>query len=264
MGSAETGDLQEFFHGCFAFRILEHDLIIPETTRYTGRQMRLRLIAVFLALALARSAPAQVPAGASVSGQVREAVTLLPVVAEHIVLFTGKKGLDVRTDQEGRYSFSDVPPGSATIMIPFRSEFSRGSGNIHFRVKPGERVVRDILVSRTGTLTGQVSDREDDKPVTGISMVLWDADAPALGPFSNDGTRVDEKGRFELKGLRPGRYYVELAPRPKEYAPGTAGVRTGYGDLFYPGVPRVEMAVPITIGPGEDRRMDWRVEKREL
>ncbi|MDX2245545.1 MAG: TonB-dependent receptor [Bacteroidia bacterium] len=70
------------------------------------------------------------------------------------------------------------------------------------------------LYSQTGTLKGSVKDQENGEPLAGTTVFI-------IGTYS--GTYTDERGNFEIKGIKPGDYSVKFS-------------YVGYAEKIYNGV----------------------------
>lgn len=132
------------------------------------------------------------------------ALAILEEVAEDLEdpLFAGMRS----ADEEGRFTFEGVPPGRyyVTVYSPvadlgFESleveVTERAAETVEFRLYPG------------ASLAIQTTDVEG-RPVQGAFILLRDPEDRAFS-FNETG-QSDEQGRYLARGVRPGRYHVEV------------------------------------------------------
>jgi protocatechuate 3,4-dioxygenase beta subunit len=183
--------------------------------------------AALLALTLcAAHALAQKEAPASVSGRVTDGERGVAGVAV-VVMYTEptrrfKPVARARTDAEGRYRVTGVPPGryqitpvAPTYVLQDVSGFTPGKP---LTLSAGEVVEdTDFRVTRGAVITGRVTDA-DGAPVIAEPVNVTPADPTQQqqqqrSPFSaadrND-MMTDDRGVYRIYGLAPGRYLVSV------------------------------------------------------
>jgi hypothetical protein len=113
-----------------------------------------------------------------------------------------------------------------------------------------------VFTSRSAGLEGTVTD-EGGKPTREAQVLVFGADEESWVPFSsrtrNAGTPRQDDGKFTLRGLRDGRYYVVALP------PGTVmigGFQAPDRDLMES---LKKVATEVVLNPGETRTVDLRV-----
>ena len=201
-----------------------------------------RLIAVFATL-LARSGSAE-----TIGGRVLEDHSGAPVASADVRVF--KVGVreavaDLDTDGDGRFRASDLAPGEYRLDV---SKDNYVAATV--RIRTGGETLSVRLV-RCGVIAGLVVDQQG-QPVTSayvfaISSVRASAAAHA---------RVDERGRYRLYNLPPGRYAVAVAYGASTMAIGSTGSAAGLSDLgsgvlFYPNNTQPRL---FAISGGEEHR----------
>ena len=243
-----------------------------------GRHLTAARAAQALALVLtlcAAQALAQKEAPASVSGRVREGergvagVSVVVLSSDPAQRF--KPAGRARTDAEGRYRVSGVPPGRY-VITPVAPTYVLFDVNNFPPGKPltlsaGDSVEdTDFRVMRGGVITGRVTDA-DGTPVIAEPVSVTPADstqAQQRSPFFNVDQRdlsTDDRGVYRVYGLQPGRYRVSVGSDGRTFrAPGAKYYRR----TFHPSATEESQAkvvevtaggeaadVDITLGPPE-------------
>lgn len=134
-------------------------------------------------------------AGASVTGQV-----LAPdgsPLAGAIVDAQAPDSRPARTDAEGHFRLTQLPPGG--VRIRARAE-GYGAGVADLALTPGESVRQDLVVVPPAKVSGQVFDGEG-APLA--DAVIW-----VTGPGDERQGRSDAEGKFQVRGLGTGPYLV--------------------------------------------------------
>jgi hypothetical protein len=109
---------------------------------------------------------------------------------------------------DGRFSFSDVMPGSYFITVSKdRDEVYRSSQLKVVKKKTARHTVRidpKKLLDKPGWITGKVTG-PDRKPVSGASITMTKTPEGQR----KVSTRSDSDGKYEIKNLRPGSYELK-------------------------------------------------------
>lgn len=184
------------------------------------------------------------------------------------------------TDDLGQFRLYGLNPGEYVISATSRNQFmpvvNGGGGNINFTfdgsvqndgldtrgdegyaptfypgtANPAEAqavnlglgqelsVQLQLVPARLARVSGNVFDSQG-RPVTG-SAVMLRSSATVIGPNRSANSGAD--GSFNITGVAPGDYYLEVRPRPQPPA-------GGRGNANAPAVPDQEFAsVPISVG----------------
>ena len=109
---------------------------------------RLLLVAGIL---LASSAPAQIAAPSSISGQVNNALTQAPIANALVTLPTLKR--QISTDAGGRFTLSDVPPGDYPLQV---SSVGFGTQSVDLHLAAGQPAQAAIALSPSNGKSDEV------------------------------------------------------------------------------------------------------------
>jgi hypothetical protein len=164
-------------------------------------------------------------------------------------------------DTEGRYRFSELPPGQYRIRAEKSGYAPRAYGARRFGdpgvpvlVKAGATAVADIALPRGAAIEGRIVD-ESGEPLANLIVSATRLAYGAYGrrPTVVRETRTDDLGRYRLHSLAAGTYHVMGAPDPlagmdrPPGAPRFAAART-----FYPGTANAAEATRVTVSAGQD------------
>ena len=245
-----------------------------------------RIVPLFLLTALA---PAQDLA--TVQGRVIDSVAKQPIAGARVVSLRRAAGVGYSTKtfeaearespqppdtitfvnitgDDGKFSFQTTAPATFRIFTRRKGYVDAGMSFETVKsieVKPGESV-RDIeiVMEAEGFISGRVIDADTGKsvPELTITPMKWRTYSGTRAlMFQADGASTDDEGKYELKGLPPGEYVLEIAPKIRErFHRDEAGgdfkrsVASSYVRSYYPGVERPEEAATLTLLPG--RRLD--------
>lgn len=169
-------------------------------------------------------------------------------LADARVTFEGAgESREVRTDSEGRVRLSGLKPGTYKVRLALPEGLTTYKEEQELTV--ADRGCASVFYSVTddGRVGGRVVDVEGSA-VKGVRVALVEADDPeSERHYARDAT-TGEDGRYEFKGLPPGRYLlaVNLNPYPQPNDPTNAYPRT-----YYPGVAEASRAEAVTVGVGE-------------
>ena len=163
---------------------------------------------------------------------------------------------DAYTDSTGHFEFKKLDPGQYRLSARrngyVRQQYGatklNGPGSI-LSLSPGQKV-SDITIQLipAAVITGHVFD-ESGEPIEGAMVSPLSTDGLG-GPGGVRPANTNDLGEFRIYGLAPGKYIVEA-----EKQPDTDEVHKsepGYVPIYYPGVPDVERAAPITVRAGEE------------
>lgn len=146
------------------------------------------------------------------------------------------------TDREGFYELTGLAPGHyvARARLP---ETLTGYTELKARLFARGCAQLDFYTHYNGRVAGRVVDSQG-RPVAELRVDIISADGPQI---SHNGlsAQTDREGRYELKGVPPGRHLVGfgLASEPEERAP--------FPRTYYPGVALPAQATVVEVGPGQ-------------
>jgi 5-hydroxyisourate hydrolase-like protein (transthyretin family) len=232
-------------------------------------------------LCVVTAAYAQSPQDAAQPGSIAGRVTIdgKPAAGVHVRLPVFGPGQDqsrprtTTTDEEGRYTFTGVPPGQFFLEPYAPGLTAPGSGpergGRRVALAPGENATNvDVELVRGGVITGRVTD-DDGQPVIAEQVSLHlvgepgktsRADLPNMWLM-----RTDDRGIYRLFGVPPGRYLVSVGTARGDADMVAVGMSRGAYTLTYHPAASDEAGatvVPVEAG-GEARGVDIMVGRRE-
>ncbi|HKV99628.1 MAG TPA: carboxypeptidase-like regulatory domain-containing protein [Vicinamibacterales bacterium] len=252
--------------------------------------MRLGLLLGFGLVVVVAAGQQPRPGTAGIAGQVTDARSHAPLPGA-VVALNGRGApppARVITDADGRFAFSDLPPGVFGVVASRNGYF--GSGDARDPFGPGRLVeltadhaVTDVTLSlwKLGAISGTVIAEGD--PLVGIEVnALRRSLVASRWRYVNAATAsTDDRGVYRLSGLPPGEYLVVARPDRDPETPlllsllsatpaasvdvlaaatakgrgvpeRDARVRT-YPTTFFRSVPGSSLATRISIDAGADR-----------
>jgi Carboxypeptidase regulatory-like domain len=158
---------------------------------------------------------------------------------------TGEGGAPARfatSDHEGFYEVTGLAPGKYVVR-PEMPETLAAYGEQKAQVVARGCAQVDFRTHSDGRVSGRVTDSEG-RPVFELKVDLIHADGPEIS-LKGLWAHTDREGRYELKGVPPGRYLLGfgLGSEPDARAP--------FPRTFYPGVARAAQATALEVGPGQ-------------
>jgi 5-hydroxyisourate hydrolase-like protein (transthyretin family) len=191
-------------------------------------------------------------AGGSISGVVTDAATGYPIGGVRVMLFDSAGDQvytngDSDTGPDGSYDFTNLPAGA--YKVEFSSEGALGfqyyndantlGAATAVTLSAGQAVTNiDGALTQGGTLEGVVTDAVTGQGVGDASVSILDARGDYL-TFAF----TDPNGHYEVSGLAPGTYYVEVFPSGQ-------GVSSKDQPEFYGGTTGLAGSTPVTITAG--------------
>ncbi len=203
---------------------------------------------------------AQTGDNATLSGRITDALTHQPIAGANVSC----GGVRSVTDANGKYSLALIPGtpiAFINISIKGYPMVPPAIEKTPVRIARGDSLTRNFELTPSATISGHLLDRDSGKPIAGFVLTA------RSGNTSWNGPRSGSDGAFSLNDLEPGDYRIEINPPIEskivsEAATGLPDV--SYGRSWFPGVPREDMALPVTVRAGENRDLEVRLQKREL
>lgn len=189
-----------------------------------------------------------------------------PASGAKVVVEGGALRREVATDAEGKFEVTGLPAGSYTVKVAGRQHASGLNETKPFELRPAQCADLHFFMTWDGRVEGRVTN-EADRPVSvarlhlapvGLDAKELSSHTKTLTAYSND------EGRFEFKGVPPGRYLIVFNPE------GVSRIdEPPYPRTFMPGADDEAGAAVVTVGEGErvtgqDIRLTRRRVEREI
>jgi hypothetical protein len=197
------------------------------------------------------------------------------------------QGRGTLTDDEGGFTFEALPQGRYSLTVS-KSGFVSLSYGQRRPLQPGtplqladgqELKGLEFRLPRGSVIAGHIFDDSGDPlPAANVRLMRYQFTQGQRQLVPVDNTQTDDRGYYRMWGLNPGEYYVSAVSRslniggrgappaspgapaargggrgrgffpapPIEAAPPTEQV--GYAPTFFPGVPSINEAMPVTVG----------------
>jgi 5-hydroxyisourate hydrolase-like protein (transthyretin family) len=191
--------------------------------------------------------------GADIFGEVRRlngptTVDPTAVSAVKVVIEGSSRRVEAVTNEKGNYRISQLPAGSYTVKVELPEGLAihnseqqvtlsdRGCAQVSFWLQTDTRIA-GVVLDTGGQPVSEIL----------IELVLLSGRSPAYTASA----KTDQKGRYELKLLQPGRYLVGV----RIY--GSAGsTYVAYPRTYYPGVSEEAQATIITLAEGQQLNLN--------
>src|SRR5579862_393885 len=242
--------------------------ILPKTFRRAWLAAYLFLAA---ALVFAQSDDSESSGGPgfTVGGVVVNSVTGDPV-RRALVQITNLSGgpSSSFTDSEGKFQFTHVPVADVVLAARKPGFFSEQElhpesvfplGFFHLDGNTNSAVIKlfpeGIVSGRVATVKGEPI---EDTPVRLFQQRIMDGRKQWV---QRSQLTTDEEGQFRIANLQPGQYLLSTGPMFGIGRRRVRGKRTSrqeqISNTFYPGVPEMDAATPITVASGQQAEADF-------
>lgn len=165
----------------------------------------------------------------------------VPLPGARIVLEGNGQQFTTSADDEGRYSFEGIPPGSYSIVAE-KSKWT-ASRKLTVDLHAGGCAERDLSLGSDGVVQGTVLDHKNN-PVNDVRVELVRVlpDSGIARSYSN-WADTDQQGRFRIERVAAGTFVlgVNIGSAPTDREP--------YLTTFYPGVESPSSARHFTFEP---------------
>jgi hypothetical protein len=153
------------------------------------------------------------PVPASVAGILTNSVTGEPIVRGHVTLHCSSAShnppsqtFGALTDEKGVFAIAPLPPGNCSIDANRIGFVAASPGGPRLDLSSGSRIEGiKLKLIPAGSLSGRVVDSSGD-PAPGVSVSAEKGNRPVAN------ATTDERGRFRIGGLQPGKYRVKATP----------------------------------------------------
>ena len=211
-----------------------------------------------------------------IAGTVIDATTRQPIPKVHIGSVTGEPGsgafVGVLTGPDGGYVLENVPAGliRMTVNLEGYKFIADPPGRaLGWRLSPGETARRDFVLHRRSRIYGHLTDRDSGKAIEGHAVIAMRMDARPGATAYLDFASTKKGDQFEIPELDAGLYYLQIETNAQpvfvfsDGEPEKPAPEKVYGQSWYPGVTRMDQAIPIRLGEGENRAVDIALAARE-
>jgi hypothetical protein len=183
----------------------------------------------------------------------------------------------VITDSQGHFVLRDLDPGSYSLTAQ-RNGFARQVYGERAPGRPGTplnivtgQTLQDVVFRLIpgGTISGRVSDTTGE-PIAGMTVQLvkslYDPDGKRTFQTA-ESARTDDRGEYRMYWITPGRYYLNVSPRPAFpiYPTINEVIEPGYVLTYYPGTVDPSRAEAIDVKPGAElNAVDFTLDQKPL
>jgi hypothetical protein len=169
--------------------------------------------------------------------------TSIPVPDHKIIAKQPANGREYAAfaDNDGHYEFEPLPPGEYQVSANTAGGLLAEEGST--TIGPRSCSLMGFSLEPDGSISGRVIEA-DGEPAKYVQVAIVPV---STGNMQFTSALADELGRFEVKALHPGRYFVGVGIQPR------VGNVDGRSGIYYPGVRDRNIAVIIDLGRAEKR-----------
>ncbi len=196
-------------------------------------------------------------------GTVVDSVTGEPI-RKALVQLHGAQQYTVFSDGDGRFQFGGLPAGVMSLSAQKPGYFgeqelrSRMPASFEVGPKSESAVIKltpeGIIAGRVATTTGAPLEHVP------LSLTYLNVRDGRRHSEVKGNTFTDEDGRFRFANLLPGSYYLSagpITPMPETLFDAPPRPKTGYSEVYYPGVPDLASASAIALSAGQQIQADF-------
>lgn len=200
-------------------------------------------------------------AGASVAGLVVDEATGAPVRKAGVELLrVGEGGMSAQdvTDAQGRFGFSNLPPGKYRLRGEKDGYAPKMLGAKHLG-QPGviltlaegdARWDLQLAITPFGAITGRVHDGDGDPLEFAQVEILQRGWRRGKLEWQSRGTSgTDERGEYRVQDVPAGEYFVMANELQRRRSGEQYSI---YGVQIYPGADRISQATPVEVKAGRE------------
>ena len=165
---------------------------------------------------------------------------------------------NVKTDEEGRYQFKGVAPGSydvfpvaPALVLPKQGRDGQPGKTVMVEVGEATEGV-DFTLTEGGVITGRVTDA-DGRPVVeeavSLNKTTEQGSTFQFIPPNYESLITDDRGMYRVYGVPAGRYLVSVGTR---YGSTRGNRGEYYKETFHPGVTGRSKAVSVEVKEGAE------------
>jgi hypothetical protein len=210
-----------------------------------------------------------------ITGKVTDAVTHQPIPKAHVGSNTGGPSgpfVGTLTGLDGAYTLEDVPAGAVRMVVNlggYKLIAEPSDREASLRLGVGDTIRRDFVMHPQGGIYGRLADRDSGEAIAGhtVTMVLKETSPGRVVHIEH---MAEVKGaEFNIANLDPGDYLIRIDSKeeakfvlPAGASPKAAPKKV-YGQSWYPDVSSMDLAVPIRLSEGENRKVEISLHSRE-
>jgi hypothetical protein len=193
-------------------------------------------------------------------GTVYDSVTNAPI-AHALVQIAGQPYPATFTDGDGRFEIQHVRSGQVMLQAEKPGYFPPQGFSSGLRITIGESTgdVRLKLIPE-GHIEGRITN-SDNEPIADlqVSVIGQQIMAGWKRQMYNGNVSTNAAGRFQVNGLRPGRYYMRTAPRQMFLSAPVDSVNIGYASAYYPAAPDANWSQAMDVKAGATVEADMKL-----
>jgi hypothetical protein len=227
-----------------------------------------------IALACAQSG-LQAQSTGRIIGRVIDAATRQPIANVHVGSNTGGPSgpfVGALTGPDGAYTLENVPAGAIQMIVNlngYRLIAEPAERGASFRLAAGETIRRDFAMHPQGRIDGRLIDRDTGEVIIGHTVTAIEKETAPGRTYFIDHLGEQKGDEFSIAKLDPGDYVLQIDSKeeaafvfPADATPKPAAKKC-YGQSWYPDVARMDLAVPIHLGEGENRKVEISLHSRQ-